>query len=164
MQPLLEDLADMFGVVVHAEAAADEAGHAAGGPEWVGPAVLVGPLEQEALELAEVVLREPWGGAGLGLGVQPRWGSGHASPAVDGGLVDAQDAGDGGGRLPLVDQVHRTTPPAFQFSCCSDGSCHTLLYGCPDTQTSFAHAGFSRRRPKMSCTWSGRPMSRFSRM
>jgi len=135
----------VFGVVVHAEAAADEGGHAGGSPQLVGPAVLVGTLQEEAFQFVQVVVGEPRGGAGDGFGVEAMRVSGQAAPAMDGGFMDAQDAGDGGGRFPVVNQVHGSAASAFEFSCSSYGSCHIVLYGCPVAETSFAHTGLSKR-------------------
>ena len=69
-QAALENLADVFGVVRYAEALSDQAGDAIGGPQFVGPAVGLGALEQQLLELAELFLGQPRRGAGSGLGLQ----------------------------------------------------------------------------------------------
>jgi len=54
-----------------------------------------------------------------------------AAPAVDRGFVNAEDVGDEGGGLTLIQQLDCSPPPPFQFSCCSYWSGHALLYGCP---------------------------------
>src|SRR3954462_8058400 len=59
--------------------------------------------------------------------------------------MHAKDARHAGGGCCSVDQVHGWEPPPLQFTCCSDWSCHTSLYGRPDSWTSFAHAGLSIR-------------------
>jgi hypothetical protein len=58
--------------------------------------------------------------------------------------MDAEDTGDGGRRLSLIHQFDGTAATAFQFSCGSNRSCHTSLYGRSPGQTSFTHAGVSK--------------------
>src|SRR5262249_9403691 len=136
-EPALEDLAHMLGVVGDAEALADEPCDAVGGPQLVGPAVLVGALPQEAFEFAEVVVRQPGRRARDGLGIEAMRPAGHPAPAMQGGRADAEDAGDHGRGFALVDEFHRATAAAFQFSCGSFGS-HTCYYtGVQKTWVSF---------------------------
>jgi hypothetical protein len=69
-ESLLEDFADVLGVVRDAEAFADEPGDAVGGPQFVVPAVFFGALQQEAFEFAEGVVGQPGRRAGDRSGVQ----------------------------------------------------------------------------------------------
>jgi len=46
VQPPLEDLADVLGVVADAELPLDQAGHPGGGPQFVVPPVVLGSLHQ----------------------------------------------------------------------------------------------------------------------
>ncbi len=142
-QSLLEDLADVLGVVGDAEAFADEPGDAVGGPQFVVPAVFLGALEKEAFEFAEVVVGQPGRGAGDGPGVQAVGLAGHASPAVQGGDADAEDAGDRGGGFALLDEFHGAATAAFQFAGVPLGLI-PLLYSRPPTDGAFSHAGLSK--------------------
>jgi hypothetical protein len=54
--------------------------------------------------------------ARVGLGGQATGvGAGSLAPAVEGGAGDAQDAGDGAGRLALVQQGDGAAAAAFEF-------------------------------------------------
>lgn len=65
----LEDLADVLGVVGDAEAALDEPGDAGGGPQFVVPAVVLGPLAQQPLQGGQLALGKAGAAARLGPGV-----------------------------------------------------------------------------------------------
>jgi hypothetical protein len=113
LQALLEDLADVFGVVANAEVALNQAGDTIRGPELVGPTMLLGPLQQESLQLAQLVRGEARGGTGVGLAGQTGLRARQTPPTMDGSFVDAEDARDRGGGLPVFDEFHSTSPPAF---------------------------------------------------
>src|ERR1700721_965311 len=142
-QTLLEDLADVFGVILQPKTAFDDGGHAVSCPELVGPAVVLGPLQEELLQLADLLLAEAWGGAFVGRGGQTALPPCQPTPAVDRGFMYAKDARHGGGRLALLHLLHGPPPSPLQFTCCSYWSCHTSLYGCPVSRTSYSHAGLS---------------------
>src|SRR5262249_282728 len=108
------------------------------------PAVVLGPFHQESLQLGQLLVAEPGGGALVRLSVQPGLSTCQPTPAVDGGRMHAEYARHGGGGFPRLHQSHGSAPPPFQFYCCSDWSCHTSLYGCPASRTSYGHAGLSR--------------------
>src|SRR6516165_4736534 len=63
-QTLLEDLADVLGVQGDAQSFADQACDTVGGPQLVGPAVSFSALQEEAFELAQVVVGEQRRAAG----------------------------------------------------------------------------------------------------
>ena len=121
----------MLRVIADAEVAVDQRGHARGGPEVVGPTVVLGALQQQALDLRPLPRGQAGLGAGVGLGAQAGAAAGVTTPAVDGGLMGAQDARDGGRGLALLQQLHRPAATPLQFSSSSDGSSHTRLYRCP---------------------------------
>src|SRR5262249_38692755 len=107
-------------------------GDAIRGPELVGPAMLLGSLGQQRLELGELVLGEPGRGAGMGLGPQAALDAGQAPPTVDGGLVNPQDAGHEGRGLALFDECDGASSAALEFVRTTDGSAHVLLYACSE--------------------------------
>src|SRR5262249_20641472 len=129
-EPPLEDLADVLGVVGPAEALADEPRHAGGGPQLVGPAVLPGTLGEEALELLEVVVGQPRRRTGAGAGVEAVRPAGQAPPAMHGGGLDTEDAGDLGRGLAPLDQFNGAATPALQFFGGSFGSHSAILRAC----------------------------------
>src|SRR5215469_14837621 len=95
-QTLFEDLADVLGVEGDAEALADQPCDPAGRPQLVGPAMLLSSLQQQAFELTQVVVGQAGCGAGGRFGIEALRAAGHASPAMHGGFMDAEDAGHGG--------------------------------------------------------------------
>ena len=73
VQPPPDDLADVLGVVLDAEVAADQFGDPAGAPEVVVPAVGLGPLQQQGLKLSQLLGGESRGrGPGWGLAASTR--------------------------------------------------------------------------------------------
>ena len=133
----------MLGMVRDAQAFAEQAGDAAGGPQLVGPAVRLGALEQELFQKAELVVGKAWGVARVGTGLQAVRLPGQPPPAVDGRRQDAQDARDGGGRFTLFHQFNRPSATAFEFSRCSFGS-HASLYARRVAWNGFTDAGLSK--------------------
>jgi hypothetical protein len=67
-QPSAGDLADVLGVMGDAGAAADDLAGPSGIPEFVAPAVGLGPSQQQPLKLPESLVGETghWPGMGLG--------------------------------------------------------------------------------------------------
>jgi hypothetical protein len=59
---------------------------------------------------------------------------------VDGSGSDAEDAGDGGRRLALLDEFDGAATAAFEFSSGSFGS-HTVFYARPGERVSFLMLG-----------------------
>src|SRR6185437_12589000 len=88
--------------------------------------------------------RESGRGTGDGSRVQSVGFLGHASPAVDGGSTDTEDAGDRGRGFALFDEFDGAATAAFEFSRCSFGS-HTVLYARPVKKGIFLRAGLSKR-------------------
>src|SRR5207244_8523505 len=116
-QTLFEDFADVFGVVVDRPVSADQGGDTVCGPQVVGPAVLLGALPEELLQLLELPVPQTGAWTGEGSRLEPAFGARQASPAVDGSLMNAEDAGDDGRGLALLDECDGAAPAAFQFSC-----------------------------------------------
>src|SRR6185437_7602636 len=87
--------------------------------------------------------RESGRGTGDGSRVQSVGFLGHASPAVDGGSTDTEDAGDRGRGFALFDEFDGAATAAFEFSRCSFGS-HTVLYARPVKKGIFLRAGLSK--------------------
>src|SRR5829696_12881 len=131
VEPAVEDLADVLGVVAHPEVPLDQHGDAGGSPQLVWPAVALGPLRQQRFQRPQLVVAEPGRGAGLLDGGQPAGGAGHAPPAVDGGDVDAQHVRDHGRRLAARQRLHGPRAASLQLSSGSDWSCHASFYA-PD--------------------------------
>ena len=82
----------------------------------VVPTVGLGPLEEELLQLAELLVGETRRWARRGFGLQAVGLSGAASPPVDGGSQDAQDAGDDRGGLAPFNEFNGAATAAFEFS------------------------------------------------
>src|ERR1700677_200203 len=143
MQAFLEDLADVFGVVVDAEVFADQAGDPVGGPEFVMPAMTLSSLQQELFQVGQLGSGQAWRSTGQGSGVQTVRLSGHASPTMDGRGADAKNAGDDRWRLAMVDEFYRAATPAFEFSSSTFGS-HIVLYARAAAKDGFSTAGLSK--------------------
>ena len=95
VQPPPDHLADVLGVVVDAEVAADHLGDPVGAPQVVVPAVGLGPLQEQPLQLLDLLVGEPGLGAGVGLGGQLLGGVPvELHPGVDGGASAAEEVGD----------------------------------------------------------------------
>src|ERR1700722_14688865 len=58
-QPRVQETANMIGMVGDAKVAVDQRGDAPAGPQFVGPAVGLGALDQELFELGQLRVREP---------------------------------------------------------------------------------------------------------
>jgi hypothetical protein len=67
-QALLEHAADVFGVVVNAKVAFDQGGNAVGGPEVVGPTVVLGALQKQTLHLEPLLVGKQGLTTRVGLG------------------------------------------------------------------------------------------------
>jgi hypothetical protein len=125
VEPELDDLADVFGVVTDAEVALDDFGDPCGSPQLGPPAVGFGALQEQLLELDELAGVESRRSAGARLGGE--LGRGFAlqfEPSVNRGPAAAEEACDGGGMLALTNELNSAATPAFEFLCSSDGS-HT---------------------------------------
>jgi hypothetical protein len=135
VEPTLDDLADVLGVVTDAEMAADHLGDPCGGPQLGPPAMGFGTLQKQLLELLELVGTEAWRSAGVRLGGKLVRGFAiQLQPGVDGGPAAAEEAGDIIRMFALVNQLNGATTPAFEFFCSSDRShistteLHALLF------------------------------------
>ena len=53
---------------------------------------------------------------------------GLPTPAIQGGTIDAEDAGHQGRAFAFADAFDRQPTPSFQFKGSSDWSAHELLY------------------------------------
>ena len=90
----VQEATDVIGMVGDAEAATDQFGDAAAGPQFIGPAVGLGPLEQELLQLEQLRVGQAWCLAG------PRFGSQTATllllaePVVQSNTMHAENACD----------------------------------------------------------------------
>src|SRR6185437_14158753 len=93
--------------------------------------------------------RESGRGTGDGSRVQSVGFLGHASPAVDGGSTDTEDAGDRGRGFALFDEFDGAATAAFEFSRCSFGS-HTVLYARPVKKGIFLRAGLSNEQSDLA--------------
>jgi hypothetical protein len=125
VEPKLDDLADVLGVVTDAEMAADHLGDPRGGPQLGPPAVGSGTFAEQVLELIELVGIKARSSAGLRLGGELlRSFAMQFQPSVDGGPAAAEEAGDIIGMFTLVNQLNSAATPAFEFLCSSDWS-HT---------------------------------------
>jgi hypothetical protein len=136
VEPKLDDLADVFGVVTDAEVAANDFGDPCGSPQLGPPAVDFGPLQEQLFELTELVGIESRRSAGARLGGE--LGRGFAlqfEPGVNRGPAAAEEMGHHGGMLTLINELNSAATPAFEFFCSSDGSHtsttepHGLLFG-----------------------------------
>jgi hypothetical protein len=67
-EPPLEHLADVLGVEADVEVALDQLGGPGGGPQLGAPAVGLGPLQQQGLQLLQLGVGEAGLGSGVGLG------------------------------------------------------------------------------------------------
>src|SRR6478736_4945258 len=95
---------------------ADDLGDPLGAPEVVVPAVGLGPLQQQPLELPELLGGQPGPWAGVRLGGQGLGRVlGRGQPAIQRGAADAEDASDDGGRLALLHELDGPATAAFQF-------------------------------------------------
>src|ERR1019366_2641159 len=84
VQPLLEQLADVFGVIRDAEATLDELGNPSGGPQLVGEAVDSRSLREKLLQFGEASLAETTFGTRRGLGGEAVRLASHPAPTVQG--------------------------------------------------------------------------------
>jgi hypothetical protein len=125
-EPPLEDLADVLGVEADAEVPLDQRGHSVSGPQLGAPAVGLGSLEQQLLQLLELPIVQSGGAAGVGPGGQ---GFGafpvEFQPGGDGGSTAAEEVGDIVRGFPPLDQFDGSATAAFEFLGSTDGS-HTL--------------------------------------
>jgi hypothetical protein len=135
VEPTLNDLADVLGVVTDAEMTADHLGDPCGSPQLGPPAVGFGTLQKQLFELLELVGTEAWRSAGVRLGGKlVRGFTMQFQPGVDGGPAAAEEAGDIIGMFTLVNQLNGAATPAFEFFCSSDRShtstteLHALLF------------------------------------
>jgi len=131
VEPKLDDLADVLGVVMDAEMAADHLGDPCGGPQLGPPAVGFSTFQKQLLELIELVGIQARRSAGVRLGGKLGWGFALPfQPSVDGRSAAAEEAGDIVGMLALVDELNGAATPAFEFLCSSDRShtCTTELH------------------------------------
>jgi hypothetical protein len=126
-QAAAQDLANVLGVVAAAEVALNQAGDAGGGPQLVVPAVRLGTQQQQFFEVPQLAVGEAGLGTRLRFRIQAARLACQAEPAAQGLGVDAEDAGDVGPRLTLLNQEHGATPPAFQFVSSSNRSTHITL-------------------------------------
>ena len=131
VEPKLDDLADVLGVITDAEMATDYLGDPCSRPQLGPPAMGSGTFAEQFLELIELVVVEAWGPARVRLGSE--LGRGFAlqfQPSVDRGPAAAEEAGDVVGMLALVYQLNGAATPAFEFLCSSDTShtCTTELH------------------------------------
>src|SRR5262245_27133998 len=126
-EPLLEKAADVLGVVGQAKEALDQAGDASGRPQLIVPAVELGSVQEQLLQLLQLVVAQPWSGAQLRLGPKAVRLLGLLQPAGQGLGMDAQDMSHCGARLTLLDEGDRTPSSPLQLRCCSNGSTHTTL-------------------------------------
>src|SRR5262245_1738971 len=118
----------MLGVEADAEVAVNDLRDARGRPQFVGPTVSRGALEQQALQFRQLRVGEAGGGARVRLGRQAVGARAVGlAPAVQRGAMDAQDTGDDRGRLALVHQLDGAAPAAFEFGGGSNRSAHTSL-------------------------------------
>ena len=140
-QALLENLADVFGVQGDAKALLDQACHAVGGPQLVGPTVLVSALAEEVFEFVELVVGELAWAAWDGFGIQTVRFSGHTSPAVNGGRVDARIVRRRQGIRP-VRPIPRHGDGGVEFGAVPMGLM-PLLYRRSEESGSFPYAGLS---------------------
>jgi hypothetical protein len=158
VQPPLEDLADVFGVVVDVEMPLDEHGNASGGPQFVGPAVVFGYLQQERFELLQVRVVQARRRPGLLDGSQPAGRARHSPPAMDGSHVDPQHACDGGRRFAPLNGFNGPCATTFEFLRGYVWSWHTSLYAAAILTGSVAHAGLTgypeSSRPNQAIFWS----------
>ena len=84
------------------------------------------PFSSRPSKLLDLLVGEPGLGAGVGPGGQRLGGLPvELQPGVDGGAAAAEEVGDLGGGLPLLDQFDGPAAAAFEFFGGSDGS-HTL--------------------------------------
>ena len=118
----------MLGVVLQPEVPVNDGGDAVGSPELVGPAVMLGPLEQELFEVVQLLRAEARRRPRMRLGVQAGLAVREAPPAMDRGFMHAEDSGNDGGGFATLHEFDRATAAAFEFSCGSNWSCHALLY------------------------------------
>jgi len=131
VEPTLDDLADVLGVVTDAEMATDHLGDPCSRPQLGPPAMGFSTLQKQLLELLELVGIEARGSAGVRLGGKLlRSFAMQFQPGVDGGPATAEEAGDILGMFTLVDELNGAATPAFEFFCSSDRShtCTTELY------------------------------------
>ena len=119
----------MLGVVGEAEVPGDELGDAGGSPEFVGPAVGLGLLEEESFELDDLVVGECRSGRRRRDGVESAGRHGGGDPPGDGVGVDAVRGGDGLAGVPRGNRGHRVLAAAFEVEWCSVGSAHGELEG-----------------------------------
>jgi hypothetical protein len=121
----LDDLADVLGVLVDPEVAADHLLDAVGRTELGPPAVGPGALQEQLFEPAQLVGAQSGRPARIELGGDLRRGLElRLQPGVDGGTAAAEGAGDIGGMLAPADELDGTPAAAFEFFCGSDRS-HT---------------------------------------
>jgi hypothetical protein len=125
IQALLEDLADMLGVEGLPEMPLNEAGNASGGPQFVGPAMSLGSLQEQGFELRQMVVSEsrPW--AQLPFGVDAMGLLGFVKPTSKCFVGNAKDASDGRAVFTLSDKVNGPSSSAFEFSRGSNWSTHS---------------------------------------
>jgi hypothetical protein len=131
VEPTLDDLADVLGVITDAEMATDHLGDPCSRPQLGPPAMGFGTLQKQLLELLELVGTEAWRSAGVRLGDKlVRGFTIQFQPGVDGGPAAAEEAGDIIGVFALVNQLNGAATPAFEFFCSSDRShtCTTELH------------------------------------
>src|SRR5262245_9246658 len=136
VQTLIEQPADVIGMVINAEVALDQYGDPLGGPQVVGPTVRHSPLVEQALQSNQLLRAETRRAARGGLDSQSVGLASQASPTTQGGTSNAKDACDDAGRLSTFDQCDGPTPASFQLSSCPFWS-HTTLYASPCCWRSF---------------------------
>lgn len=54
--------------------------------------MVLGPLQQQLFQLGQLFVAEAWFGTGVRFGTEPSLAAGQPTPAVDGGLLDAENA------------------------------------------------------------------------
>jgi hypothetical protein len=102
VQPPLEQLADVFGVILDAEVTLDKLGNPSGSPQLIGEAVGGSSLAKELFQIVQLSIAKSAFGTRRGLGSETVSLASHPSPAVQGGASDAEDARHHGRGFPAL--------------------------------------------------------------
>jgi hypothetical protein len=115
----------VLGVEADPEVPLDQLGDTGGGPQRGPPAVGLGPLGEQALQLRKLTVGETGSGAGVRLGGErcERF-AGELDPGVDGGASAAEEVGDVGGGFALLDEFDGPEAATLEFGGSPDRS-HT---------------------------------------
>ena len=114
-QACMQEATDVVGMIGDTKPALDQGGNAAAGPQFVGPAVGLGPLEQESFQDTQL-------GVGQARLTSGSWFGGEAArllllaePMVEGNAMYAEKACDDRRGFALVQKVDSMASPSLQL-------------------------------------------------